>query len=145
MNMLRASQTGIASGGVQAPERRMMGATTTSESMATWGMVRASEATMRPRPAMLKMKTAVQAKKSRRLPRTGTWITGSSRLKTQRAVPARRTSMLAVVLASRISTGVTGETRSCSMVPCSRSRMSVAAGMRIARNAIIESSSLTAS
>ncbi|MCY1365400.1 hypothetical protein D9M69_522440 [compost metagenome] len=124
--MMSCTNCGMLSRGVVPPDSICRGSSTSTSSMPNWGMLRASVAMKMPMEVVANRCNAAPARKSATDPSIGTCNRPRTTNINDSPADASTTSPIDQTLATMISVGVTGMTNRCSIVPCSRSRISAA-------------------
>ena len=112
--------------GVMAPESTISGSSTRITSRPNCGMLRAMVPRKMPSEVVENRYSRVPAANSRIEPLTCTPSTPRTITSSANRPPQSTTTLMLHTLLSMISSGVTGITSRCSMVPCSRSRIRAA-------------------
>ena len=135
--------SGMLSRGVMPPESISSGTSTRMTSNPNCGIERATVARKMPIEVAAKRWNSVPARKSATEPSIGTDSSPCTMTVSDRPQATVTTSAIAQSLAVMISNGVTGMASRCSMVPCSRSRISAAPVSTMASSVTLLISSIT--
>ena len=125
-SMMFCTSAGMLSRGVMPPDSIISGMMVSIINMPNCGMLRATVAMKIPIEVVANRHSAAPAKNSGSEPSIGTPIRPRTTRFTDSAEASSTTRPIDQILDSMISAGVTGITSRCSMVPCSRSRISAA-------------------
>ena len=118
--------SGMLSRGVMAPESICRGSSTRIISRLNCGIEPATVARKIPMQVVANRCSAMPAMNSAMDPWIGTSSSPCTTTSSEKPAATSTTSPIAQIFASMISTGATGMTSRCSMVPCSRSRIRAA-------------------
>ena len=126
ISMMFCTISGMLSRGVVPPESICSGRMVSIINIPNCGMLRASVARKMPIDVVANRLSAAPAKNSAMEPSMGTPRTPRTMRVSDRKEAISTTRAIDQTLESMICAGVTGITSRCSMVPCSRSRISAA-------------------
>ena len=124
--MIACTKPGMLSRGVNPPDSNCIGSKISTVSKPNCGMERASVAMKMPNDVVAKRWSAEAVRNNTTEPSIGTRSSPCTTNTSAKVAAASTTNPIAQTFDSMISSGVTGITSKCSMVPCSRSRISAA-------------------